>query len=48
MKIIVSINVEFIDKVDLEVVPLDVCGVMFEIRYMYIQDEIFMSEANQY
>jgi hypothetical protein len=32
----------FIDEVELDVVPLDVCGVVFGIPYMYMSDVIFM------
>ena len=47
-KIRFSINVDFIDEVDLDVVPLDVRGVMFESPYMYMCDAIFMRISNQY
>ena len=33
---------------ELDVVPLDVCGVVFGIPYMHIRDAIFMQRANQY
>ena len=33
---------------ELYVVPLDVCGVVFGIPYMYIRDVIFMWRENQY
>jgi hypothetical protein len=32
----------------LDVVPLDVCGVVFGSPYMYMRDVIFMWRANQY
>ena len=35
-KIRFVINVDFIDEVDLDVVPLDVCGVVFGSPYMYM------------
>ena len=47
-KIKFSISVDFIDEIDLDVVPLDVCEVMFGSPYIYIRDEIFMRRANQY
>jgi hypothetical protein len=47
-KIKFPISVDFIDEVELDVVPLDVCGVVFGIPYMYMRDEIFMQRANQY
>ena len=43
-----AISVDFIDEVDMNVVPLDVCGVVFGIPYMYMCDSIFMRRANQY
>jgi hypothetical protein len=43
-----SISVYFTDEVELDVVPLDVCGVVFGSPYMYMSDEIFMHRANQY
>ena len=41
-------SVDFIDEVELDVVPLDMCGVVFGSPYMYIRDSIFMQRANQY
>ena len=35
-KIRFAISVDFIDEVDLDVVPLDVCRVVFESPYMYM------------
>jgi hypothetical protein len=40
--------VDFIDEVGLDVVPLDVSGVVFGIPYMYVRDAIFIRRANQY
>jgi hypothetical protein len=34
--------------VELDVVPLDVCGVVFGSPYMYMRDVIFMWRENQY
>jgi len=45
-KVICSISVDFIDELKLDVVPLDVCGVMFGSLYMYKRDEIYMWRAN--
>jgi hypothetical protein len=42
------VSVDFIKEVELDVVPLDVCGVVFGIHYMYTRDIIFMQRANQY
>ena len=47
-KIKFAISVDFIDEVELDVVPLDVCGVVFGSPYMYMRDRIFMQRANQY
>ena len=41
-KIKFSISVEFIDEVELDIVLLDVCGIMFGIPYMYMRDATFM------
>ena len=41
-------NVDFLNEVDLDVVPLDVCGVVFGSPYMYMSDAIFMRKDNQY
>jgi len=40
------LSVLFPTEVDLDVVPLDVCGVVFGSPYMYMRDEIFMRRAN--
>jgi hypothetical protein len=45
-KIKFAISVDFIDEVELDVVPLDVCAVVFGSPYMYMRDEIFMQRAN--
>jgi hypothetical protein len=47
-KIKFVVSVDFIDEVELDVVPLDVCGVVFGSPYMYMRDAIFMWRANQY
>jgi hypothetical protein len=47
-KIKFDISVDFIDEVELDVVPINICGVVFGIPYMYMRDEKFMSRANQY
>jgi hypothetical protein len=43
-----AISVDFIDEAELDIVPLDVCGVVFGSPYMYMRDVIFMQRANQY
>jgi hypothetical protein len=35
-------------EVEIDVVPLDVCGVVFGSPYMYMRDAIFMKRLNQY
>jgi hypothetical protein len=42
------VSVDFFDEVELDVVPLDVCGIMFGITYMYMRDVVFMQRANRY
>ena len=41
-KIKFLVSADFIDEVELDVVPLDVCGVVFGSPYIYMRDEIFM------
>jgi hypothetical protein len=41
-KIKFDVSVDFIDVVELDVVPLDVCRVVFESPYIYMRDSIFM------
>jgi hypothetical protein len=45
-KIKFIVSAPFIDEVEVDVVPLDVCGVVFGIHYMYMRDGIFMRRAN--
>jgi hypothetical protein len=47
-KIKFSISANFIDEMELDVVPLDVHGAMFGRPYMYIRDVIFMWRIKQY
>lgn len=47
-KIIFATNSDFVDEVYLDLVPLDVHGIMFGIPYMYMHDAIFMTRSNQY
>jgi hypothetical protein len=47
-KIKFFVSAYFIDEVVLDVVPLDVCGVVFGSPYMYMRDAIFMWRDNQY
>lgn len=41
-KITFSTSANYIDEVEVDVVPLDVCGVVFDSPYMYMRDAIFM------
>ena len=41
-------TLEYLGEVDLDVVPFDVCGVVFGSPYMYMCDAIFMVIANEY
>lgn len=43
-----AINVDFIVKVKLDVVPFDVSRVVFRSSYIYIWDAIFMQRSKQY
>ena len=45
-KIKFATSVDFIDEVELDVVSLDVCGVLFGSPYMYMRDVIFMQREN--
>ena len=38
----------FIDEVELDVVPINVCIVVFGSPYMHMRDAIFMRRKNQY
>jgi hypothetical protein len=44
-KIKFVVSVYFIDEVILDVVPLDMCCVVFGSPYIYMRDEIFMRRA---
>jgi hypothetical protein len=41
-KIKFVVSVDFIDEVELDVAPPDVCGVVYGSPYMYMRDAIFM------
>jgi hypothetical protein len=42
------VSVDFIDEVELDVIPLDMCGVVFGSPYVYMRDAILMQRANHY
>jgi hypothetical protein len=46
IKFVISAN--YINEVEVDVVSLDVCGVVFGIPYMYMRDAIFTRRENQY
>jgi hypothetical protein len=43
-----AINHKFVNENVVYVVPLDVCGVILEIPYLYVRDAIFRRRENQY
>jgi outer membrane receptor for Fe3+-dicitrate len=43
-----AINSQFIDEVELDVVPLDICGIVLGSPYLYDRKEIFYREDNKY
>lgn len=47
-KIIFDIDKKIIDEVIVDVIPLDLYGVVFGSPYMYVRDVIFIRKANQY
>ena len=47
-KIKFAVRVDYINEVELDVVPLDVYGVVFGSPYMYMRVAIFMRRSNQY
>jgi hypothetical protein len=47
-KIKFAVSANFINEVELVVVPLSVCVVAFGIHYMYMRDGIFMRRENYY
>jgi hypothetical protein len=42
------INSQFIDEVELDVVPLDMCGIVLGSPYMYDRKAILYHEDNKY
>ena len=43
-----AITSKFVDEVELDVVPLDICGIVLGSPYLYDRKEIFYQEHNQY
>jgi hypothetical protein len=47
-KVIFSITINFIDDVDLDVIPLDICGIVLGSPYLYDRRAIFYHHENIY
>jgi hypothetical protein len=43
-----SITTNFINEVDLDVIPLDICGIVLRIPYLYDRRDIFHRHENKY
>ena len=43
-----AITSKFVDEVEFDVVPLDICGIVLGNTYLYDQNTIFYREHNQY
>ena len=43
-----AIKFKFVNEVEFDVVPLDICGIVLESSYLYDQKSIFYREHNQY
>ena len=47
-RLMCSINYEFLDEVDLDVVPLEICGIVLGSPYLFGRKNIFYKEDNVY
>jgi hypothetical protein len=47
-KLIFSITANYIDEVELDVIPLDICGIVFGSPYLYDRRAIFHRHENKY
>ena len=47
-RIIFIINSKLIDEVDLDIVPLDMCGIVLGSPYLYDRKTIFFRHENKY
>jgi hypothetical protein len=47
-KLIFSITANFIDEVELDVIPLDIYGIVFGSPYLYDKRAIFHHHENKY
>ena len=48
MSIKISITTNYIDEVELDVVPVDICGVVLGSPYLYDRDATFYRRENKY
>ena len=39
---------EYVCEVEVDVIPMDICGALFVFPYMYMMVVIFMGTSNQY
>jgi hypothetical protein len=46
--LLVTISENYNDEVEVDVAPLDVCGVVFGSLYMYMKYTIFIRKENKY
>jgi hypothetical protein len=47
-KLIFSITANFIDEVEVDIIPLDICGILLGIPYLYDRRAIFHHHENKY
>jgi hypothetical protein len=47
-KLIFAITYKFIYEVELDVVPIDICGIVFGSPYLYDRKDIFYREEKKY
>ena len=45
---IFAIGSEFVDEVELDIVPLDICGIVLGSPYLYDRDVVFYRRENKY
>ena len=48
LKIKFSISVEYVYEVEVDVIPMDICGVVFVFPYIYTMVVILMGTSNQH
>ena len=47
-KLCFAIGSEFVDEVELDIVPLDICGIVLGSPYFYDRDVVFYQKENKY